>query len=215
MTAQRIFENISSRILQAGKHISNRVVVFTNHLPGTILKAAKRLILPVFNIYVLFWCLKHLQRKILDPLLDGSIGMSTLNGWKSERALRHSIDVSMQSSTKSKFKNLRAFPAVRRISTELMYLASGAWGGDRTDRDLLNKKQTLTFRFPKNECLKRTFDAMLQFCRTPFIFNTCDKICVKNGLDISPAPEQAGTRSRTYSWILAYVFCPPASLLLW
>ena len=84
-----IFENISNRFLQAGKSVVKRVLVFAAGLPAMILMAVKSLLAPIFNIYVLFWCLKHLQKKFLDPLLDVSIGMSTLDGWKSERALRY------------------------------------------------------------------------------------------------------------------------------
>ena len=120
MTTKRIFANISNRLLQAGKNVSNRIVVFTIRLPGNILKAAKRLLLPVFNIYVLFWCLKNLQRKLLDPLLEVSIGMSTLNGWKSERALRHSTNNLMYSSTNRVVTNNEGAKNTENSSSELM-----------------------------------------------------------------------------------------------
>ena len=32
----------------------------------------------------MFWCLKFLQRSVLDPFLQLAIGMSTTNGWKNE-----------------------------------------------------------------------------------------------------------------------------------
>ena len=92
MTNNTIFENISNRVLQAGKSVGKRVLVFAAGVPEMILMAVRRLLAPIFNIYVLFWCLKHLQKRLLDPLLDVSIGMSTLDGWKSERALRYTTD---------------------------------------------------------------------------------------------------------------------------
>ena len=92
MTNNTIFENISNRVLQAGKSVGKRVLVFAAGVPEMILTAVRRLLAPIFNIYVLFWCLKHLQKRLLDPLLDVSIGMSTLDGWKSERALRYTTD---------------------------------------------------------------------------------------------------------------------------
>ena len=89
MTTKTIFENMSNCVLKAGKSVAKRVIVLAAGLPKMILMAVKSLLVPIFNIYVLFWCLKHLQKRILDPLLDVSIGMSTLDGWKSERALRY------------------------------------------------------------------------------------------------------------------------------
>ena len=94
MTSMTIVENIGNRLVQIGQNISRRVLVFAIHLPSKVLNTTKRLLAPIFNIYVLFWCLKHLQKKLLDPLLDFSIGMSTLNGWKSEQVLRYQIDES-------------------------------------------------------------------------------------------------------------------------
>ena len=87
--ATNIVENIGNRLLQIGQNISHRALVFAIHLPSKVVTTMKRLLAPIFNIYVLFWCLKHLQKKLLDPLLDFSIGMSTLNGWKTEQALRY------------------------------------------------------------------------------------------------------------------------------
>ena len=92
MTTKTIFENISNCVLKAGKSVAKRVIVLAAGLPKMILMAVKSLLVPIFNIYVLFWCLKHLQKRILDPLLDVSIGMSTLDGWKSERALRYTTE---------------------------------------------------------------------------------------------------------------------------
>ena len=94
MTSTTIVENIGNRLVQIGQNISRRALVFAIHLPSKVLNTTKRLLAPIFNIYVLFWCFKHLQKKLLDPLLDFSIGMSTLNGWKSEQVLRYQINES-------------------------------------------------------------------------------------------------------------------------
>ena len=40
----------------------------------------------------MFWCLKFLQRSILDPFLQLAIGMSTTNGWKNETLSRNTIE---------------------------------------------------------------------------------------------------------------------------
>ena len=39
----------------------------------------------------MFWCLKFLQRSVLDPFLQLAIGMSTTNGWKNETISRYTI----------------------------------------------------------------------------------------------------------------------------
>lgn len=106
MKTQTVFENISNRILRTGKSVAHRVIVFAEGLPGMILMTLRSLLIPIFNIYVLFWCLKHLQKKLLDPLLDVSIGMSTLDGWKSERALRYTTEkITTSPSNKRDRKN--------------------------------------------------------------------------------------------------------------
>ena len=40
----------------------------------------------------MFWCLKFLQRSVLDPFLQLAIGMSTTNGWKNETLSRNTIE---------------------------------------------------------------------------------------------------------------------------
>ena len=42
----------------------------------------------------MFWCLKFLQRSVLDPFLQLAIGMSTTNGWKNETLSRYTIQKS-------------------------------------------------------------------------------------------------------------------------
>ena len=42
----------------------------------------------------MFWCLKFLQRSVLDPFLQLAIGMSTTNGWKNETLSRYTIQTS-------------------------------------------------------------------------------------------------------------------------
>ena len=42
----------------------------------------------------MFWCLKFLQRSVLDPFLQLAIGMSTTNGWKNETLSRNTIEKS-------------------------------------------------------------------------------------------------------------------------
>ena len=119
MTTKTIFENISNRLLQAGKSVAKRVLLFAAGLPEMILMAVRSLMAPIFNIYVLFWCLKHLQKKLLDPLLDVSIGMSTLDGWKSERALRYTTDQLGTSQMNQIVKNNDGTRSAENSSSEL------------------------------------------------------------------------------------------------
>jgi len=121
MTTKTIFENISNRFLQAGKSVTKRVLVFAAGLPAMILMAVRRLLTPIFNIYVLFWCLKHLQKKLLDPLLDVSIGMSTLDGWKSERALRYTTGQLTASKMNQIVKNNEGTRNTENSSSELSF----------------------------------------------------------------------------------------------
>lgn len=51
-------------------------------------RTARRIVRKFVNIYVFFWFLKLLQKRIVDPLLDISIGATTLNGWRHERISR-------------------------------------------------------------------------------------------------------------------------------
>ena len=119
MTTKTIFENISNRLLQAGRSVAKRVLLFAAGLPEMILMAVRSLMAPIFNIYVLFWCLKHLQKKLLDPLLDVSIGMSTLDGWKSERALRYTTDQLVTSPMNQIVKNNDGTRSAENSSSEL------------------------------------------------------------------------------------------------
>ena len=114
-----MFENISNRLLQAGKSVAKRMLIFASGLPEMMLMALRSLLAPIFNIYVLFWCLKHLQKKLLDPLLDVSIGMSTLDGWKSERALRYTTDQLVTSPMNQIVKNNDGTRSAENSSSEL------------------------------------------------------------------------------------------------
>ena len=119
MTTKTILENISNRLLQAGKSVAKRMLIFASGLPEMMLMALRSLLAPIFNIYVLFWCLKHLQKKLLDPLLDVSIGMSTLDGWKSERALRYTTDQLVTSPMNQIVKNNDGTRSAENSSSEL------------------------------------------------------------------------------------------------
>ena len=119
MTTKTIFENISNRFVQAGKSVAKRLLLFAAGLPEMMLMALRSLLAPIFNIYVLFWCLKHLQKKLLDPLLDVSIGMSTLDGWKSERALRYTTEKITTSPPNKKDRKNDGTKNVESPSSEL------------------------------------------------------------------------------------------------
>ena len=70
------------------------VIVLVFSVPRRCLQSIRRLFHYVFNIYVMFWCLKFLQRSVLDPFLQLAIGMSTTNGWKNETLSRYTIQTS-------------------------------------------------------------------------------------------------------------------------
>ena len=70
------------------------VIVLVLSVPRRCLQSVRRLFHYVFNIYVMFWCLKFLQRSVLDPFLQLAIGMSTTNGWKNETLSRYTIQKS-------------------------------------------------------------------------------------------------------------------------
>ena len=83
-----------SKIIAVGEKIVENVIFSMLSLPRRGLQTTRKIVGCVFNVYVLFWSLKTLQKRVLDPLLDLTIGMSTLNGWKNERSTRYLTDES-------------------------------------------------------------------------------------------------------------------------
>ena len=78
----------------------------------------------------MFWCLKFLQRSVLDPFLQLAIGMSTTNGWKNETLSRYTIQESaienndknekQVASQKEDVKNIECAKNQLRVCTEYM-----------------------------------------------------------------------------------------------
>ena len=88
-----------AKIIRVFEKIVENLIFSIINLPKRGLQTAKKLIGYVLNVYVLFWCLKALQKRVVDPLLELTIGMSTLNGWKNERTTRYIMDESTAPGT--------------------------------------------------------------------------------------------------------------------
>jgi hypothetical protein len=104
MTVKVTIIDLRNRGIKFAIHKVENILNMVLNIPRRSLEAAKHLFRYVVNVYTLFWCLKCIQEKIVDPFLDISIGMSTLDGWKTERHLRYIPDET-QSSVTSAAKN--------------------------------------------------------------------------------------------------------------
>ena len=99
MTVTTTIIDLRNRGIKFAINKAENIFNMVLNIPRKALEAAIHLFRYVVNVYTLFWCLKCLQEKILDPFLDISIGMSTLDGWKSERLTRYITDESQSSVT--------------------------------------------------------------------------------------------------------------------
>ena len=95
-----------AKIIRVFEKIVENLIFSIIRLPKRGLQTARKMIGYVLNVYVLFWCLKALQKRVVDPLLELTIGMSTLNGWKNERTTRYIMDESTAPGTVKSDKQL-------------------------------------------------------------------------------------------------------------
>ena len=99
MTVTTTIIDLRNRGIKFAMNKAENIFNMVLNIPRKTLEAAIQLFRYVVNVYTLFWCLKCLQEKIVDPFLDISIGMSTLDGWQNERLSRYIADESQSAVT--------------------------------------------------------------------------------------------------------------------
>ena len=80
---------VNMYILFVFQYARKMMLYFINMYIMFWFSAARKLFRSVFNVYVLFRVLKFLQKRVLDKILDISLGASTLHGWRNERSTRY------------------------------------------------------------------------------------------------------------------------------